>query len=176
MAYFGVDVIQELTEWIEGDFYSELVKKYGEGNTDFWSAIYPAVSVYRFVLKDLDTPPLLAFGFGNGPSEKMWGDGGLADNVIRKIRFVARTGLPSSEARNRPDLVEPGDFPFAGAGVYRGYFGGVSGFKEEADWWVFCRIVDKLIELRSAVGERAIQASRDRVPGMKYMEGELPGE
>ena len=82
--------------------------------------------------------------------------------------------MPSSEARNRPDLVEPGDFPWEGAGVYRGYLGGVSGFKEESDWWTYCRIVDKLIELRAAVGQRAIQASKDRVEGMKYMEGDLP--
>jgi hypothetical protein len=31
------------------------------------------------------------------------------------------------------ELVEPGDFPWEGVGIYRGYTGGVSGLVEESD-------------------------------------------
>jgi hypothetical protein len=175
MAHFGVNVKQQLIDWIEGEFAAELVAKYGEGNTDFFVMVAPAGSMsylLSYLADDLDA--LLVYGHGD--PELMQGDEGLEANVTHKMCFVARTGLPSSEACIRPDLVEPGDFPWEGAGVYRGYFGGVSGLKEESDWWVFRRIVDKLIELRAAVGQQAIQASKDRLPGMKYMKGELPAD
>ncbi len=176
MIHFGVDVKQQLIDWIEGEFAAELVAKYGKGNTDFWVTICPpATLTYISTLSDAEMESML-IEYGHGSAEEMEGEEGLQENVERKLTFVARTGLPSSEARNRPDLVERGDFPWEGAGIYRGYFGGVSGFKEESDWWAFCRIVDKLIELRVAVGQRAIKASKDRLPGMKYMKGELPDE
>jgi hypothetical protein len=94
----------------------------------------------------------------------------LAVNVEHKLRFVLRTGLDSSEAVTRPDLVEPGDFAFAGAGHYRGYTGGVSGLKQESDWWVFCRLVDRLIGIRTRLARAAMGASKNRLEGWKFMD------
>ena len=45
MTYFGVDVVQQLIDWIEGDFAAELVAKYGKGNTDFWVAVCPPATL-----------------------------------------------------------------------------------------------------------------------------------
>lgn len=81
---------------------------------------------------------------------------GTMENVERKLRFVLRTGLNSVEARTRPDLIQPGDFPHEGAGTYRGYTGGVSGRKAPEDWRIFCHLVDKLIELLGTVGTKVL--------------------
>ena len=165
--YFGVDVDQQLIDWILSEFADELGRKYGRldlaGNH-----VCPDFGVT--IEKD---DPSWPFNYAYGNSASSEEEEGFFDNIEGKLRFHRRTGLPSSEARTRPDLIEPGDFPYAGAGTYRGYTGGVSAFSEEADWWVFCRIVDKYIELRAVVATAAIQVSRStpRPVGMKYLQG-----
>ena len=109
-------------------------------------------------------------------SDKFTGPEGLLMNVVGKIRFYLRTGRNSVEALTRPDLVEPGDFPFEGAGEYRGYEGGVSGGRQESDWRWFCEIVDRYIELRVAAAKPAIEACKARRPGWKYLPNENPND
>jgi hypothetical protein len=69
-------------------------------------------------------------------------------------------------------LVEPGDFPHAGAHFYRGYPVGVSALLEESDVWVGERTVDEIIDLRGRAGRRAVTASKAHVPGWKLLNGD----
>lgn len=154
----------ELNEWFDGEFTRDFHEKYGDE---------AEISVVIFD-GSINGNPVPGWQRGIGTDAKIDGPEGLTSNVLHKGRFVLRTGLDSSEARNHPELVEPGDFPWEGAGTYRGKKGGASGLNEESDWWVFRRVVDKYWEIRANVGQRGIQASKDRVEGMKYMEGELP--
>ena len=161
--YFGIRIDFVLRDWFQEAFLPELREKYGD---DVQIAAIVAPHQYWAIPEEC---------FAHLPQPILSSTGGtaveLGENVRRKLRFVLRTGLPSSFARQRPDLVEPGDFPWAGAGVYKGYVGGVSGLNEESDWWAFERIVDRLIELRTAAALPAIQASKDRIEGWKYLEG-----
>lgn len=161
--YFGEEVDIALQNWFIDEFSSVLRQKYGEG---------AEVSVVIVDPKSNWQQPLPSYISCGNADDPRYSD--LVENVEHKLRFVLRTGLNSSEAATRPDLVEPGDFPYEGAGYYRGYCGGASGLNEESDWWVFRRTVDKLIELRALAASPAIAASKNRVPGMKFMEGELP--
>lgn len=165
--YFGSNIDAEIQEWFRVPFQDEMIEKYGE-DTQLAAMILPPMRLSLI-------PQLVSCSYGlvlvSHDDEKVLGSDGLVDNVIHKLNFVLRTGLPSSEARLRPDLVEPGDFPRAGAGIYRGYTGGVSGLHEESDWWAFQRLIDRLIEFRATAALPAINASKERVPGMKYMLG-----
>jgi len=167
-SYFGVPVNDQLAAWIDDEFAHQLSVKY-DRDIAFAVKINTAGALCG-VHESSSLPPVFQHIYGE--RAKSENPEGYLDNIDGKLRFVYRTGLPSSEARNRPDLLEPGDFPAEGAGTYRGYTGGVSAFKEETDWWVFCRIVDKLIELRSSAANSAIVASKskDRKPGQKYLQ------
>ena len=88
------------------------------------------------------------------------GEGGFVMNVERKLHFSLRTGLNSVEARYNKHLILPGDFPYQGAGWHRGFTGGVSGLKEESDWWVFCFCVDRHGDLLRAKAGCLLRASR----------------
>jgi hypothetical protein len=92
----------------------------------------------------------------------IWGDvdagmapDGTMENVGGKLRFVLREGMDSVEAETSLHLVQPGDFPWQGAGTYRGFTGGVSGRTKREDWLIFCHLVDHLIDLMNQVAERA---------------------
>ncbi len=165
---FEAVVLRELDEWFDTEFAELFHDKYGPD---------AEISVVFF---DTSLPyaggnPLIGWQRGlAAEADRISGPGGLMDNVVHKGRFVLRTGLPSSEAARHPELVEAGDFPWEGAGTYRNKTGGASGLKEECDWWVFRRVVDQYWEIRADVGTRGIFASKQRLPGMKYMEGDLP--
>jgi hypothetical protein len=164
--YFGEEIDVALQNWLMDEFKAVLHRKYGEDAEVGVVILDPAAS---YSWQNRIAGDYISCGNADDPRYSE-----LVENVEHKLRFVLRTGLNSSEATIRPDLVEPGDFPYEGAGFYRGYCGGASGLNEETDWWVFRRTVDKLIELRSAAAAPAIAASKGRVPGMKFMEGTLP--
>ncbi|HSX01598.1 MAG TPA: hypothetical protein VLF67_05135 [Candidatus Saccharimonas sp.] len=155
---FGAPIGDAFLDWFHNQFVPQMKAKYGP---DFEFA-----TIIRRHDRSIDV------AVANGEGEKFTGPEGLFANIEHKLAFVDRTGLNSSEARNRPDLVEPGDFPFEGAGTYRGYTGGVSGGKEESDWWIFCQVVDRWIELRASSAAPAIAACKDRQPGWKYLLGD----
>ncbi len=169
VLHFGADIDAMLQAWFQQTFVPELREKYGE-DAEVAVLILGQVPWLRKAscLEDFQLQHVLS----SGDSSNIAGNEGLRANVEHKLKFVMRTGLPSSFARQRPDLVEPGDFPWAGAGTYKGYTGGVSGLNEESDWWVFERIIDKLIELRATAAKPAIAASKNRAEGWKYLEGE----
>lgn len=102
-------------------------------------------------------------------------ENGTYDNVKGKLRFVLRTGMDSVMAETRQDFVCPGDFPWEGAGEYEGYIGGVSGLAKEEDWEMYCKCIDKLIELLTKVISKAMERSNelrqqpDCPSGAKYM-------
>lgn len=160
---FGVDVDRQVLNWWEG-YKSTVRQRYGDGANVMVYVLDPtrdhewrmplAGWLYRLVssAEDLD---------------------GLMTNIAGKLQFCLRTGLNSVEAEKRFDLLEPGDFPWEGAGFYRGYVGGASGLNKESDWRVFCEVVDQVIVYRAAAAARAVEASRAKVPDWKYLDGDL---
>ncbi len=169
ITYFGVHIDAMLQAWFGEIFVPELRHKYGN-DTEVAALVLvdtPWLSP-EVQLEKMEARHLLL----SSDNERVTGDEGLLENVRRKLSFVLRTEMPSSFARQRPDLVEPGDFPWAGAGTYKGYTGGVSGLNEESDWWAYERIIDQLIKLRAEAAQAAIAASKERVEGWRYLEGE----
>ncbi len=167
--YFGMNLQSRMQAWFSASFYFEVLRrKYGDG-------CMIAGAILDSTLQHDWQDPLanMAVCLQHGTEERIGGPEGLLANVQGKLHFCLRTRLNSSEARLRPDLLEPGDFPYEGAGFYRGYAGGVSGLSEEQDWWVFCRMVDEYIEFRASAAERFVVASKARKPGMKYLAGTL---
>ncbi|HSX41155.1 MAG TPA: hypothetical protein VLF21_00760 [Candidatus Saccharimonadales bacterium] len=165
---FGLLIQRQLDTWFHQVMVPNLQQKYGDDVEVSVVILDPAR------VPDPSDPCSTGLYFVSvGDETRISAEEGLTDNVDHKLRFVLRTGLPSSEAALRPDLVEPGDFPWAGAGTYRDYTGGASGLKEESDWWVFCRVVDHVIHLRTDAALRPIQACKERRPGWKYLEGEV---
>lgn len=171
VLYFGVDIDAMLQAWFSEIFIPELREKYGE-DVKLAAIILGALPLLDVKATSLSELPHQHILVTSGDLDVVGSSEGLVANVEHKLEFVLRTGLPSSFARQRPDLVEPGDFPWAGAGIYKSYPGGVSGLNEESDWWAYERIVDKLIELRSAAAEAAIAASKARAEGWRYLEGD----
>lgn len=171
---FGVDIDAELLDWWYEEYLPELRRRHGDDINVATVVLDPmmydlldwerslAQELYRLVSGDRD-------------SEVFAGEVGLVANIGGKLAFVLRTGLDSLEAEKRPDLVEPGDFPWEGAGTYRGYKGGTSGLAKESDWRVFMDVVDKTIELRAAAAQTPL-ASWDRLPdagpSLKYLTAE----
>jgi hypothetical protein len=168
MNLFGADIDNALIIWWNDIFVPELKAKYGD---DF--------SFAAFVLRNghqvrWDWRPEASVCYARlsaGDQQRINDAEGLFANAFHKLRFTLRTSLNSSMARTRPDLLEPGDFPFAGAINYRNYVGSGSGLSEESDGWVMERIIDKIIELRSAAAAPAVAASKARVAGWKYLDG-----
>lgn len=165
---FGVDVGAQLRTWFRDVYLPDLHKKFGESSEIVVCILDPTLPHdWRNPLTNLAYRLV-----GSSDPEHADGAEGLCANIAGKLAFYLRTGLASRLAESRPDLVEPGDFPHEGAARYRNYHGGASGLPCGADdWEVYCDCVDKLIELRAAAAATAIQESRDRVPGRKYLGG-----
>lgn len=165
--YFGVDVNAKLHTYVSMLLAPELAAKYEV--SDFAVIISHNTRFCPAALFNSDAPeePDVMFVHRQGDSAKFGAPEGRDVNVMRKLAFVYRTGLDSSEALKNPDLLEPGDLPIAGAGIHRGYVGGVSGFEQEVDWKVFCIIVDRYILLRQNAVLPVLQATLDEVRGGK---------
>jgi hypothetical protein len=177
--FFGVNVLkrfetyldsEEFKKWLEDEFPPtdpEHVSPISAVILDndfrrFWDWRTPLKHVlWQYVLSG-DTAAALA-------------PDGTIQNVGGKLRFVLRENKNSVEAQTHLYLVQPGDFPFQGAGTHRGFTGGVSGRKQEEDWAIFCHLVDHLISLLDQVVTQAsetCQALRRLPgcpPGLKYM-------
>jgi len=143
-----------MNAWFTTEFMPEFHKKYGK------DAEIAVVILRNDVTVDwanpLDDSPLVLANV----KERRWEE--LVDNIAGKLRFVLRTGRNSADARHRPDLLEPGDFPFEGAGAYMNRTGGASGLMEESDWWVFKRVVEQYNKLRAKYTAPAVEACANR--------------
>lgn len=159
--YFGVDVGRIMQEFFDGVFVPLTVA--ANGDKPF------VVMVLDDRKGNDDSRRSISCDYGD--TRMIIGPEGLYANVKHKLNFVLRTGMNSSEARSYPHLVEPGDFPYGGAGRAYGFVGGCSGFSEEQDWKVFLNFANKLREVRSAAACAAIKACEEGVPGMKYLMG-----
>ena len=162
---FGLDIQQEMERWWLGEFRPTLTAKYGAFSI-FVRILDPATQ-HDWLHLDETHSVLVAL-------QHVVSSEDFEQNVYRKLRFTIRTGLDSSEARRQPHLVEPGDFPHAGAIVYRGIAGGASGLPEESDVWVVQQVIDHVVELRSARAQLAIQACISGAPGWDYLPNEVP--
>lgn len=181
LLYFGVDIQAQLSEWWFGQKLPELRRRFGN-NINLYFALLDPTSIdmydpgspleemlYELASHEGELAP------DDDAYDLFYGPTGLRANVGGKLRFVMRTGRDSDVAETRPDLLEPGDFPFEGAGTYYEYRGGVSGLKKEDDGMVFREIVEKVIELRAAAAQVAVDACKGRAPGdgptVKYLGG-----
>src|SRR6202011_2295551 len=91
MTRFGVDVNMELQAWFATIFMEKLREKYGD---DAMLAVI-VLNHHGETMHELITHS----------DENVIGPMGLLDNVSHKLNFVKRTGLQSSEAANRADLI-----------------------------------------------------------------------
>jgi hypothetical protein len=165
--YFGVDIDAAMQEWWQG-YTVGFHREFGEE-----AAILVQVFDSRQPnLYTVGCAPLVRYDFRTGPFNTHFiGQEGLQENIERKFYAIQRLGERSLIFEERPDLLEPGDFPYDGAGIYRNYPGGASGLPTGAlDWRVFADVVDVLIEMRSAAAARAVNASKGDLPGWKYLE------
>lgn len=177
--YFGVNVHEEFTNYL----VSPELQKWLDTN---YPGAHPSIS-FALLNNDFRSEWNWRNPLGNVDhvliQSVIWGDvsAGLApdgtmENVDAKLHFVVREGLDSVEAETHLYLVQPGDFPFQGAGTYRGFTGGVSGRTKREDWMIFCHLVDYLIDLLNQVAERANETcaalrNLDGCPkGLKYMD------
>jgi hypothetical protein len=144
--------------WFTDEFLPEFYEKYGQGAEI-------AVVILRNDVTPSWTNPIerdtVALILSNVTDDRHYE---LVENVAGKLRFMLRTSRPSADARHRPDLLEAGDFPFEGAGIYMNRRGGASGLMEESDWWVFKRVVEKYNAMRANLTQPAVEAcvTRDR--------------
>jgi hypothetical protein len=166
-VYFGVDVEALMREWFYATFVPAVIADYGDSP-------FAVVVLSNRVRHDWTNPfksgsVLLRFAYGS--EEKVNGEEGLYANVERKLRFVLRTGLDSSWSETHPHLLEPGDFPYRGAGTANDFVGGVSGFSQDQDWAVFERFTSAFTDVRESAAMNAVAECIARVPGMKYLGG-----
>lgn len=166
-VYFGVDVEAVMTTFFHKVFVPRVIEEYGDKP-------FALIVLSNRVQHDWTNPfrvPSVLFRLSYGEQDNINGERGLLANVEHKLHFVLRTGLNSSEAGNQSHLVEPGDFPYAGAGTSDGFVGGVSGFTQEDDWRIYCKFAKALIKVRDAAAWAAIEECRIGVTGMKYLGG-----
>ena len=172
---FGVNVHDMFMDWFDGEF------------AEMFEGRFPDKGMTLVVLKndnlvELEQNWRYPQGFElivahMGDEAVATTKDGTYDNVKGKLRFVVRTGRNSVAAETQQNLVQPGDFPWEGAGNYMGYIGGVSGLAKEEDWEMFCICVDKLIELLKDVNSVAMTISDNlrKKPGCpsgaKYLNG-----
>lgn len=176
---FGVNVLAWLTTWFNGEFTTMFNERWHQGmtlvvlNTDDFVELMQG---WRDPLKFA----MINFYIG-GRDEALKTDG-TRDNVAGKLRWVLRHLWRSMMANSvhsetKHDQVRVGDFTWEGAGLYRGYIGGVSGLKKKEDWMLFCFFIDKLIELLDLVNTAAMQKADelrkqpDCPEGVKYLIG-----
>lgn len=165
-ARFGMPIGGMLDRWFNGEFREDLEEKYGDKASTIAVVILRPVALYH-IQPSAAAYTLCILSYGDDVRIKE-----LLSNIYGKFNFTLRTGLPSSKACQRPDLVEPGDFPHAGAQIHRNYPVSVSALHEESDDWVGQRVVDNLIQLRHIAGDRAIDASKRGDEGWKFLGGE----
>lgn len=160
---FGVNVEEQFLAWFHGEFTEKFHKRFPEAegltllilNPETW---IDSVQYHYSPADEILVEAVI------GDQDKASADGGTNQNVLGKLRFVLRTTQDSRLAEDElVYLLQPGDFPYEGAGEHRHFFGGVSGLAKEDDWRVFCECVDKLIELLMPV----CQAARERAEQMR---------
>lgn len=104
---------------------------------------------------------------------------GLLQNVRHKACYSLRTGIDSSTALSNLHLVVPGDFVYDGFVCHRGIKAGGSGVRKEFDVVYVREIVDKYIELRTAVVAEVldlikwVKENRDKLPVRPDTEGDI---
>lgn len=160
-SYFGVNVHEEFTRYLVSVEFQKWLDTNYPGDT-------PSISFALFN-NDFRSEWDWRDPFGNlnhlHGMWVIWGDtadamapDGTMNNVESKLRFVLREGLDSVEAETNLHLVQPGDFPWQGAGTYRGFTGGVSGRKKREDWLIYCHLINHLIDLMNQVATEAFNA------------------
>ena len=166
MDYFGTDLGRVMARWWTTTFADVLDTK------------FPGSPLAVVVLRSDSAPdwrdPIAATSvlveLRHGPGDT---DPFVA-NIAHKLHFTVRTGLDSGHAQRYSHLLEPGDFPHAGAVVHRGFTAAVSGLTEEADAWVAQQVIDHLIAVRREVADRAVAASMRGVPDWAYLPNTTP--
>jgi hypothetical protein len=176
---FGVDVDALFREWIHGEFAAWLQEKFpGKHITLVLLDTAQRIDACEYWFDSQDYQLFVEHVGTDDAQEKAKQSGGTLQNVHRKLRFVLRTGLDSLDAEEEyAHLVLPGDFPWEGAGDHAAQLGGVSGLDKESDWQAFCKCVDKLNELLSAINRAAMAKANelrqleDSPVEVKYLEG-----
>ncbi len=171
----GVNVHRMFMDWFEGFFTEEFESRFpNKGMTLVVLNPDNLIELQQNWLNPQDFEMIVAH---IGDEDVATATNGTYENVKCKLHFVLRTGMDSVMAETRQDFVRPGDFPWEGAGKYKGYIGGVSGLAKEDDWEMYCMCIDKLIELLTEVISKAIERSNllrkhpQLHPRSKYMFG-----
>lgn len=173
---FGVNVEAQFLTWFYGEYATDVEQRHeGRGVTLVLLGAPNRLSL----IDEWDSPLECAeFVAHIGDVEAARADNGTLQNVEGKLRFFLRTGVRWTEEDPPIHLVEEGDFPWEGAGEYRGFIGGMSGLPGgKLDWDDFTRCVDKLIELIAAVTSAAIERANELRKqegsplGTKYLKG-----
>ena len=172
--FFGINVDQQFSEWFHFEFVPLFEKKYGPNKHITLLVLDPDLRGQARMNWENPRYTLMINEHIGASKYSTVHDGTLA-NVIGKLQWVLREDSNSVEGETNLDKARPGDFLWEGAGTYRGYTGGVSGLKKEEDWEVFCKCIDKLIELTWPIGA-TVKAKSDLMrkqlecpEGVKYL-------
>jgi hypothetical protein len=146
---FGVDIATPFQEWMRNVF------------TPKFHAVHPNDEFAGYIVEP---------GASFNPSSSALGEVlcytttttdadkymGLIANVRHKHQYSARTGQDSSTVGDNFHLVVSGDYPYDGFLFHRGIPAGGSGVRKEFDVVYVREIVDKYIELRTAIVREVI--------------------
>jgi hypothetical protein len=160
--------IDDLEDWWGREFLPEFHEKFDtyDANGNLQVAQLYVVLLDPAETHDWHVPLTNAIVLLSTNQEEALQPDGLRDNVVGKLAFSLRTGLPSSEAARQPHLLRRGDFPYAGADPE----GGASGVSEEGDFWCYQQVKAKFEELLAEDGRQAISDSRNKsFAGARYM-------
>lgn len=154
--HFGINVAEKFLGWFHGEFATEFAERFPDKGISL--VVIDPDNIVKVML-EWDDP------LGNAILVSYLGDqeahtkaDGTLQNVVGKLRYVLRTAEETSlPAETDFASVRPGDFPWEGAGGYRGLCGGVSGLDKADDWAVYKQCIDKLTEILEAVGKKALE-------------------
>ncbi len=178
--HFGIDVARQFADWFDGEFAERFAKRFPD-KTMTLIVLDPDQLISSCLHWEDPKKHIVLDGY-LGSWEGVMKAGGTWENVLGKLRYVLRTMENSVEAETDYINLRPGDFPWEGAGEYKGFTGGVSGLAKEEDWEIFCFCVDKLFELITRVGQAAaikteqLRKAPDADPRAKYLRVKLTEE
>lgn len=155
--HFGIDVEKKFIDWFHGKFATEFAERFPDKKGISLVILDPdnIVKVRAEWSDPLANAILVSY---LGDQEAHTKADGTLQNVAGKLSFCLRGGYTHSRQAEESFLwVRPGDFPWEGAGEYRGFYGGVSGLDKADDWAVYQQCIGKLIEILEAVGKKALE-------------------
>lgn len=173
---FGINVFEQHSKWFYGQFAADFKARFSNDKGMTLVLLDPdekcsAYLNWRNSLKH----QILAIYLGDELAAM--GTDGTYENVGGKLQYCLREDEDSVKAETHPERVRVGDFPWEGAGVHRGWWGGVSGLKKEEDWEMFKLNVDWIVDLIGRITAVAMKKADklrkqdDCPPGTRYLIG-----